>query len=310
MATVDYVFQLLKYRASKSGAIGTISSNDFNLIFPSAELRYYNKLFGDINKYQYGNPVPPIAYPGTLKVSTSLSKFKSGPIDITIDSSGQYSKTDDTFYIDSISHIVTGGTIPTPIKRVEEQNLADNLFSYYQQPTETFPIYVEYTDYIQFYPIDLATATLNYLLKPILTHWGFTLNGGIGTTNNLVAGTGYTNGIYPNILFTGGTGNSARGAVTVAGGVVTAVAITYAGFGYVVGDTLTGAVTGGTGWSFDIATIVNARQVYDAASSSDPIWLDVDIDEIIYMALKDIGIFLKDGQTENFAMVESKTGGI
>lgn len=308
--TVDKVFQLLLYRASKSGFTGTISSNDFNLIFPSAELRFYNKLFGNINQYRYGDPVPPISYPETLKVSTSLSKFKSGPIDITIDSGGQYQKTDDMFFIDSISHIVTGGTKPTPIKRVEQQDLSGNLYSYYQAPTETFPIYVEYSDYIQFYPIDLATATLNYLIKPIPTFWGSTLSGGIGLINTLVAGTGYTNGTYPNVNFTGGTGNSARGTVTVAGGMVTAVSITYAGFGYVVGDTLTGAVTGGTGWSFDVATIVNAREAYDSGSSTDPVWADNDIDEIIYMALKDAGQFLKDVGTEQFAMVESKSGGI
>lgn len=308
--TIDVIFQLLKYRASKSGYAGTISSKDFNLVFNSSQVRYYNKLFGNQNEYRYGDPVPRIAYPGTLKVSTSLGKFKSGPQTITIDNTGQYTKPSDMYYVDSLSHVVTGGSLPTPIKRVEEQDLADNLFSYYEMPTELFPIYVEYPLYIQFYPITLATGILNYLKAPLAVKWASTLNGGVATTNTLIGGTGYTNGVYGNVNFTGGTGNSASGTVTVVGGVVSAVAITYAGFGYKVGDVLSATVAGGTGFSVDVASISNGREVYDSANSVQCLFSDVDVDEIIYMALEDIGINLRDTQTEQFAVGSSKTGGI
>lgn len=386
MANVDTVFQLLKFRASKSGYTGAISSNDFNLVFPKAEVRYYNKLFGNQNEYRIGMPIPPIAYPGTLKVSTSLAKFNSPPIQIVIDASGRYTKPADMFYVDSLSHYVTGtggssistftlaggsgytngvypitftggasgiatvagGVVtsfqlnyigtgytvsqvltetipvgtgwqitvtaltqdePTPIKRVEKQDLADNLYSYYEFPTEIFPIYVEFPTYIQFYPATLGTAQLIYLKAPPVTFWNYTLNGGVGLTNTLVGGSTYTDGIYPNVNFTGGAGNSAMGTITVSGGVVTEVDITNQGFGYLVGDTLTGALPVGSGWSFKVASILNARQVYQPTGSIDPIWSDVDIDEVIYLALADMGIFLRDSDTSQFAAANMKTGG-
>lgn len=391
---VNTAFELTKYKASKSGYSGTITGNDFNLLFPRAELRYYLKLYGNQNQYQYGNPVPPIAYPGTIKVSTSLSKFGTVPQIINIDVSGRwYKPTPNTdFFIDSISHYVTGtggtsistfsispGTgytngyypdvaltggsgsgaranitiaggmatkvaltsigsgfnlanqltaaipaginfaivvngltqsTPTPVQRVEKQDLADNLYSYYQDPTETFPIYVEYATYIQFYPLNLTTAQLITLRKPTTTFWGSILTGTIVLTNTLVAGSGYTNGTYTNVVVTGGSGNSALINVTVSGGGITVVEIVDGGFNYAVGNTLSGSIPGGTGWSFKPATITNGRQTYNAGTSVDPEWEDYDIDEIIYMTLTDIGVFLKDDNLEAFANNSSKTGGI
>lgn len=394
MASTDEAFQLTKYRASKAGYAGTITSNDFNLLFPRAGIRYFLKLYGNQNQYQYNNPVPPIAYPGTIKVSTSLSKFGTVPQIVTIDVSGRWYKPvpNTDFFIDSISHYVvsTGGTSintfsltpgsgytngiyldklltggtgngvranitvaggvvtqviltsigigyavndvltvtlpagsgwhitvstltqnePTSIQRVEKQDLSDNLYSYYQAPTETFPIYVEYATYIQFYPENLTTAQLITLRKPVTPVWGSVLTGTIVLTNTLVGGTGYTNGTYTNIVVIGGQGNSAIINVTVSGNAVTAVTIVDGGFGYGVGDTLTGSIPGGTGWSFKPATIINGRQTYNAGASVDPEWEDFDIDEIIYMTLADIGVFLKDDNLEAFATNNMKTGGI
>jgi hypothetical protein len=397
MASVNDVFNLLKYRASKSGFSGSISSNDFNLIFPKSEIRYYLKLFGNQNDYQVNNPIPRIAYPQTLKVSSSLSKFGSIPQQITIDAAGRYTKPTDLFFIDSLSHYVvgTGGTSirtlgtltggasytagtytdvpltggagtgatatitvtsgavtsvvlnsigsgyavgntlsaslpvgnsftilvasltndePTPIKRVEKEDLADNLYSYYEVPTEIFPIYVEYGTYIQFYPTNLATAQLTYLKAPTQTVWGYTLSGAIATTTNVTGGTGYVNGTYTNVPLTGGSGNSALATIVVSGGGVATTTITSGGFSYKVSDTLSASniYLGGTGANYQIvvSSITNAREVYNSASSVDPQWSLFDIDEIIYMALSDMGVFFRDNELEQFANGESRRGGI
>lgn len=316
MASVDEVFKLLKYRSNKSGYLGSISSNDFNLIFPKSELRYYLKLLGNQNAYQYGNPVPPIAYPETLKVSTSLTKFGSDPLAITIPGNGQYLKTGvpDLFFIDSLQHTVASTSLPTPIERVEKQDLADRLYSYYQPPTEIFPIYVEYSTYIQFYPIALATATLTYLKAPTTTFWNSTLNGTIATTNTLVGGSGYVNGTYPNVVLTGGSGNSAFATIVVSGNVIISVTITNGGFVYRVADTLSASNANlggsGTGFSVRVASITDARQTYNASGSIDPQWNDFDLDEIIYMALTDMGIYFRDSELEQYSAGASKKGGI
>lgn len=311
MASIDKVFQTLKYRANKSGFDGYISSADFNLLFPSASIRYFNKLFGNQNKYQYGNPHSPIEYPGTLKISSSLSRFKSAPTPLTIDSAGKCNKPADLFYIDSLTHIISG--IPKPIQRVEEQDLANNLNSYYEAPTVNFPIYVEYSTYIQFYPITLATASLVYLKAPTTPVWAFTLNGSIDTLSTVTGGAAYTSGTYINVSLTGGSGTGAKATIVVAGGAVTSVTITSSGFTYKQGDVLSALAANiggtGTGFSVTIASIKNAREVYTATGSVDPQWSDVDLDEVIYLCLQDVAQNMRDTELEQFSQIQSAKGG-
>lgn len=95
----------------------------------------------------------------------------------------------------------------------------------------------------------------------------FTFTGLILTLNTLVGGSAYTNGTYNNVALTGGSGSGATATVVVSGNAVTAVTLTLAGNGYVVGDTLsaTAASIGGTGSGFSIkvATINNGFSAND-----------------------------------------------
>jgi hypothetical protein len=84
--------------------------------------------------------------------------------------------------------------------------------------------------------------------------------GPIGFTVELLSGTiaaagaGYANGAYISVPFSNlsGTGSGGTADVTVAGGIVTAVAINNPGDGYKIGDSLTILNTnlGGTGAGF------------------------------------------------------------
>jgi hypothetical protein len=78
--------------------------------------------------------------------------------------------------------------------------------------------------------------------------------GGILTLGAITAGTVYTNGSYPNVPLTGGSGVGAAANITVAGTVVTVVSLTSPGTGYAVGDVLSAAAAtiGGTGSGFSI----------------------------------------------------------
>ena len=67
--------------------------------------------------------------------------------------------------------------------------------------------------------------------------------GNTNFTNSVVVsitdgGTGYTDGDYENVPMTGGTGSGMTADITIAGGVITAIAIASEGSGYVVGDVL------------------------------------------------------------------------
>jgi hypothetical protein len=110
------------------------------------------------------------------------------------------------------------------------------------------------------------TATGNYKPMPATD----LSPAGVATVGAITPGAGYTNGVYENVPLSGGSGsnNSALATVTVSGGVVTALAITYAGRYYTVGDVLSilPAYTGGTGSgaSVAVATIADVAPAYGA----------------------------------------------
>jgi hypothetical protein len=55
-------------------------------------------------------------------------------------------------------------------------------------------------------------------------------------------------------------------------------------------------------------TTVGGRPVYNAGTSVQPKWEDMDMNEIMYIALSYIGINLKDGDVSQFAEVKNQTG--
>jgi hypothetical protein len=293
MASINEVYNLVKYRANKNGYSSYISPADFNLLFPRAEIRYFNNLYAQ--------------YAQTQRISDSLSKFISDPAAIVVDSNGKYTFPADLFHVDSVTHTISG--IQYPVLKVEKDRVASHLSSSIEAPSAEFPIYTQYTTFLQFYPISLATATLIYLKKPTTSVWAYTLNA-ILTYNNLTAGSSYTNGTYTNVPLTGGTGTGARATVVVSGSVVTSVTITAGGINYVVGDVLSAlaANIGGTGSGFSIRvnTLSSTRPVYDSANSVNPQWSDTDIDSIINLMLMDLGINMSDQPLEQFALTQSK----
>ena len=297
MANINDIYQLVQYRANKSGFLGNISPNDFNLIFPRAEIKYFNSLYAQYYK--------------TQRISDALSRFFSDPIAVTLTTSGasagKYTFPTDLFHVDSLTHTVSGEQYP--VVRIEKDRLANHLSSKIEAPTTTFPIYTEYKTYLQFYPLDLATAILVYMKAPTTSVWGYTLNG-ITAFSTLVAGSLYTNGTYSNIPLTGGTGTSARATIIVSSNQVTSVTITTAGNGYVVGNVLSAnsANIGGTGsgFAFTVTQVSGSRPIYNPLTSVQPEWNETDLDNIIYLALQDISQNMRDGMLQQFAQVETQ----
>lgn len=162
MASVNEVFDLVKYRANKSGFNGNISPDDFNLLFPRAEIRYYNEMYAQYYK--------------TQRISDTLSKFLSDPVTITIGSNGRYTFPDDMFHVDSVTMLYEG--IQYPVVRVEKDRIANHLSSTYDAPNSQFPIYTEYKEFLQFYPSVAGTASLVYLKAPNTVVWGYTIVNG------------------------------------------------------------------------------------------------------------------------------------
>jgi len=295
MATIDQCYKLLKYRGNKSAYLSNISPDDFNLLWPQAELRFFN------SKYK--------EYGITKKVNDTISKVKSDPLTITIDNAGKYVFPADMLHESSVTYIYEGTQVE--VVEVADDRLANLLSSAYEYPTSEFPIYVRYKTYLQFYPINLGNAILTYLKQPVSSFWGYNISGSILTTSSLTGGATYTNGTYTNVPLTGGTGKGAQATIVVAGAVVTTVTITNTGSGYIVGDLLSAASSniGGTGSGFTVtvATISGSRNpVYNPSTSVNPVYSDTDIDAICYLILQDFGVNVRDQEVENFALTQSK----
>lgn len=162
MATIDECYRLLKYRATKSGFNGSLSPDDFNLIWNRAEQRHFN------NEYK--------KYLINQESSDSLIVFKTDPITITIDSDGKYTKPVGVLHVDAIRAPYLETEVE--VVRVEDDRLANHLNSTYDNPTIEFPIYTEYKAYIKFNPKDLTEALLVYLKALTPAKWAYTLVNG------------------------------------------------------------------------------------------------------------------------------------
>ena len=80
--------------------------------------------------------------------------------------------------------------------------------------------------------------------------------GPISLVGSIVGGSSYTPGTYAGVNLIGGNGTLAAATITVsATGAVTSVSITTAGSGYYVGDSLTGVIAGGSGFSCKVAAV-------------------------------------------------------
>ena len=94
----------------------------------------------------------------------------------------------------------------------------------------------------------------NYTANDVLSCSASSIGRGVTAFGAITGGSGYVNGVYPNVTLTGGSGSGARATITVAGGIVISVTLTYGGIGYTALDSLTTANTnlGGTGSSFAV----------------------------------------------------------
>jgi hypothetical protein len=114
-----------------------------------------------------------------------------------------------------------------------------------------------------------ATNELSFLLAPtpdndysIELHYYYypetIVQGRIGTLGDLTGGSGYTDGVYYDILLTGGSGVGGTATLVISGGVVTSVQLNNGGAFYKVGDVVSAAGIGtGFGFSVNVLSITN-----------------------------------------------------
>lgn len=104
------------------------------------------------------------------------------------------------------------------------------------------------------------------------------------------AGALYTNGIYQNVLLTGGSGANATADIVVVGQSVTTVNLKFGGNFYVAGDILSCSSLGSTGSGFSIT-------VAAVSNTTGTSWLGDNYDPVLfYGAMREAIIFMKGEQ--------------
>lgn len=157
---INEIFERVKYLADKSGLDSYISPNDFNQMFNGASMRHYN------SQYKI--------YAATQRISDSLSVHLSEPIDIVLNSDGQYILPENVMHVASVMKRYNGTF--KKVDRVELDRLAPYLSNSYDAPDEEFSIYVKYKKYIMVYPVDSKGIVVTNLLRPIPAKWAYTLD--------------------------------------------------------------------------------------------------------------------------------------
>ena len=116
------------------------------------------------------------------------------------------------------------------------------------------------------------------------------VQGQIATLTNLIGGTQYTNGVYQNVLLTGGSGANATADIVISGQTVTSCTLKFGGNFYVVGDVLSCSSIGnsGSGFSISVGTVTNATGTSWLGDNFDPV--------LFYGAMREAMLFMKQEQ--------------
>ena len=143
-------------------------------------------------------------------------------------------------------------------------------------------------------PDDDYTVEMHYYYYPPTI-----VQGQISGLGIITAGSLYTNGVYQNVLLTGGSGANATADIVIVGGNVVSCELKNGGNFYIVGDILSCSSLGQTGSGFSIPV----TQVSNASGTS---WLGDNYDPVLfYGAMREAMLFMK-GEQDLIGYYENK----
>jgi hypothetical protein len=218
---------------------------------------------------------------GTL---TSSNPYLSAPNDylstfslalIRADNSYEYLLNKDVNFIRAAYPTPTSTGEPRYYALFGNQYSVPNELSFIVGPTPDASYNVELHYY--YYPVSIVQGVIATL-----------------ATTSLTGGINYTNGVYPNVALTGGTGNGAIANIVVSGNAVTSVTIKNGGSFYVAGDILSAAASSlgttgtGSGFTIPVSTINNASGTSWLGDNYDPV--------LLYGAMREAMLFMKGEQ--------------
>lgn len=170
----DFILLLLNKHNTGYAAPAEIDS-----ALDRAQMWYFNRLYGNIEEYQPGRPVPRVAYGSTTAIHDHLAPFKATSTSSS-NSSGSISLPSDYMHVIAIRK----NNISVPL--ISEDELGIRLDSYLFEPTSTEPVSViSGKGTLQLHPKETHnTMEVDYLKRPTKPVFGFTQSGRTITYNS------------------------------------------------------------------------------------------------------------------------------
>ena len=184
ISSVD-LFNFVNVLANKAQD-GAFTIPEYNIAVYAASVQLWEDYVGEIQRYQYGNPISPISYAKTNKIEADMVPFRVPLVAVTASSVGvidlsalpNYGYTTDLYRYQTIS----GQEVAYPSTRVNEQRLAKQLSSSIAPPTLENPYYMVNNATIKVYPsssnVEFSAYKLTYLKRPDNRIVRYTLSGG------------------------------------------------------------------------------------------------------------------------------------
>lgn len=166
---IDEVYSLMRVIARKN-QLESLSPNEFQACFNTAQRNYYDFLVGRIEQYRYDKPTPRVGLNMTDNVVNRLMPFqKSATIGLL---AGIGNKVAD---FNKILAMYTPGN--NRIFRIEEDRFAERLADSIDPINELNAFYIEQATSWRVYPTSLSYITVKYLSVPVNSVWGYTIDG-------------------------------------------------------------------------------------------------------------------------------------
>lgn len=166
--TVDQVYSIMRFIARKN-QLESLSPNEFQYAFNSAQRNYYDFLVGRIEQYRYDRPLPRVGIAMTDNVTSRLTPFQKQ--DILNASGGIADKPAD---FNKLLSMLTPNNYR--VYRVEENRLAERIHDSIDPINEENAFFVEAKDEWYIYPDDIDAVTIKYLRLPNDVVWNYTLD--------------------------------------------------------------------------------------------------------------------------------------
>jgi hypothetical protein len=166
---VNDVYSLMRFIARKN-QLTSLSPAEFQYAFNAGSRNYYDFLVGRIEQYRYDKPTPRVGLSMTDNVVSRLSPFMVSATPAV--TSGSVTKPAN---FNKLLSMNTPGNFP--MKRFEQNRLAERLQDSIDPVNEANAFYVEELSVWKVYPTTLASVTLKYLTLPTDIVWAYTLDG-------------------------------------------------------------------------------------------------------------------------------------